>query len=71
MILWAHASLGERMGGACLAALLGQARKELKQFSERQLISLLWSLCIAQVWRKTSAEAMLCSASQHHQHRCF
>lgn len=41
--------LGERMGGACLAALVGQARMELQHFSVGELTLMLWSLCVAQV----------------------
>ena len=49
MILWAYASLGEHMGGACRAALVGQAQKELQHFSVQALTTVLWSLCILQV----------------------
>lgn len=48
-LLWAYAMLGERMGGACLAALVGQARAELQRFSVGDLTVMLWSLGIAQV----------------------
>lgn len=49
MTLWAYASLGERMSGACLAELVGQARKELQHFSVQNLTMVLWSLCFFQV----------------------
>ena len=48
-LLWASAMLGERMGNACMAALVGQARAELQRFSVGDLTLMLWSLCIAQV----------------------
>ena len=62
MILWAYATLGERMGDACLAALVGQARKEMQHFSVQNLAMVLWSLCVAQVSREASARAptLLC-----------
>lgn len=49
MTFWAYAALGMRMGNACLAALVGQARKELQHFHEQNLAMMLWSLCIVQV----------------------
>ena len=49
MTLWAYAALGVRMGDACLAAMVGQARKELQRFHVQGLAMMLWSLCILQV----------------------
>ena len=48
-MLWAYASLGMHMGDACVAALVGQARRELQHFQQRSLAMMLWSLCIVQV----------------------
>ena len=48
-MLWAYASLGMHMGNACLAALVGQARKELQRFGVQELAMTLWSLCVVQV----------------------
>ena len=47
-LLWAYAMLGERMGSACLAAVVGHARAELQRCSVGELTLMLWSLCIAQ-----------------------
>ena len=55
MTFWAYAALGVRMGDACLAALVGQARKELQHFHEQNVAMMLWSLCIVQVCREATA----------------
>ena len=51
----AYAALGERMGDGCLAALVGQARKELQRFGVQGLGMMLWSLCIVQVCCEATA----------------
>ena len=68
-LLWAYAMLGERMGGACLAALVGQARAELQRFSLPDLTLMLWSLCISQV-RHCPSNAKLSWPSCQQQSSC-
>ena len=42
--LWAYATLGEPMGGACLAALAAQAQRQLPRFKEQNLSNMAWAL---------------------------
>ena len=58
MTFWAYAALGERMGAACLAALLEQARRELRLFKVGHVTMVLWSLCVMQVSMPGAALAL-------------
>ena len=49
LVVWAYASMGERMEDACLSALGATAKKQLQHFTVHALITTLWSLCILQV----------------------
>ena len=42
--MWAYATLGERMGRACLEALAAQALKQLPRFSAKDLAIMMWAL---------------------------
>ena len=41
--LWSFATLGERMGAACLEALATQAQKQLPQFTAQNLANMMWA----------------------------
>ena len=40
---WAYATLGVRMGSACLEALAAQAQKQLPQFKPQNLANMMWA----------------------------
>ena len=43
IFLWAYATLGERMGAACLEALAAQAQAQLLQFKAQELVNMMWA----------------------------
>ena len=49
LVIWAYATVGERLDDACLSALRVTAKKQLQHFTLHALINTLWSLCILQV----------------------
>ncbi|KAK9831465.1 hypothetical protein WJX81_008090 [Elliptochloris bilobata] len=49
IFLWAWATLGEQLGGACLAALVKQAQKELPRFNSQNLANTAWALATMRV----------------------
>ena len=40
---WAYATLGERLGCACLEALAAQAQKQLPSFTAQNLANMMWA----------------------------
>ena len=49
LVMWAYATVGERLDAACLKALGVAAKKHLQHFTLHALANTLWSLCILQV----------------------
>ena len=49
LVIWAYATMGERLDDACLKALGVTAKKHLQHFTLHALANTLWSLCILQV----------------------
>lgn len=49
LVIWAYATIGERLDDACMDALGATARKQLQHFTVHALANLVWSLCILQV----------------------
>ena len=43
MCLWAYATLGERVSGACLAALAAEAEKQLPRYDAQHVANMLWA----------------------------
>ena len=41
--MWAYATLGERMGAACLEALAAQAQEQLPQFRAQEVVNMMWA----------------------------
>ena len=60
--LWAYATLGERMGSACLEALEKQAQKQLPHFKPLELTMMMWAF----VKLSYSPDAMLLRSCEAH-----
>lgn len=66
-VLWAYATLGERMGGACLEALAAQAQKRLPCFEALHVAMMLWAYAELQ---HNPGAALLRGCEAHAIHVC-